>query len=63
MIDSFFVVSLQYKNKTKKMKKLKEIIKVILGIKKAVEPEYKIYMPGETLPYDEIYDVEFEIVK
>lgn len=45
------------------MKKLIEILKDVLCFKKAVEPEYKIYMPGETLPYDEIYDVEFEIVK
>lgn len=48
------------------MKKLIEIIKVVLGIKKVVEPvQYKIYMPGEPIPYDEstIEDVECEIIK
>lgn len=48
------------------MKKLIEIIKAVLGIKKAVEPvQYKIYLPGEPIPYDEstIEDVECEIIK
>lgn len=46
------------------MKKLIEILKNVLCFKKAVEPvQYKIYMPGETLPYDKIEDIEFEIVK
>lgn len=49
------------------MKKLIEIIKAVLGIKKAVEPvQYnRIYMPGEQIPYDEstIEDVECEIIK
>lgn len=52
------------------MKKLIEAIARILfsfwSEQKAVEPvQYKIYMPGEKIPYDEstIEDVECEIVK
>lgn len=42
------------------MKKLIETIKEVLGIKKSVQ--YKIYMPGEPIPYDDIEDVECEII-
>lgn len=52
------------------MKKLIEaIVRILFQFwteKKAVEPvQYKIYMPGEPIPYDEstIEDVECEIIK